>query len=157
MDIQKMFRNAKKAGVANETKMWESVAAMDRVLSVMEEEHPEEYWHMMRDQHEILWGPHYDDEFSEHDVSCIHWTDKEGVKHKGAHWSREQVSAATIGMGFPSGTTECDKYVAFNSFYADMCKDLDETMIIKLAHRFYFSDEDAPDGKIWRYMRAMIM
>lgn len=153
--MYKMFRQAKEKGVANESKMWESVAAMDDVLEIMEREYPEEYWKMMRKQHEILWGPHYDEEFSEYDVEQMSWTGKDGQKHHGEHWSRQQVKDATSGMTFPQGTTECDKYVAMNAFYSDMCQDMDEAAILKAAHRFFFADEDAPVGKIWRYMNAM--
>ena len=44
---------------------------------------------------------------------------------------------------------------AFNVFFADTCKVLDEAAIIKAAHAFFFADEDAPAGKVARYMRAM--
>lgn len=152
-----MFVNAKKAGVVNESKMWKSVEAMAPVLAILEEEHPDEYWDMMRDQHEILYGPHYDEEFAEYDVDQIYWSGKDGQSHHGAHWSREQIDEATKGMTFPAGVTRCDKYVAFNSFYADMCRELDEATILKAAFRFYFADDDAPEGKIWKYMRAMKM
>lgn len=154
--MTKMFTAAKKAGVANESKMWSSVAAMAPAMAILESEHPEEYWSMMRDQHEILWGPHYDEEFADNDVSKIHWTGKDGQKHTGAHWSREQIDEATKAMQFPSGTTMCDKYVAFNSFFADMCKEHDDATILMDAYTFYFKDEDAPEGKIWKYMRAMM-
>lgn len=150
-----MFKLAKEKGVANESKMWESVVALEPAMEIIEREHPEEYWAMMRRQHEILWGPHYDDAFAEHDVDGLRWTGKDGQKHHGAHWSKQQVVDATAGMSFPQGTTDCDKYVAMNSFYADMCQVMDESALLKAAHRFYFADEDAPNGKIWRYMNAM--
>lgn len=156
MDMTKMFHDAKKAGVATESKMWSSVAAMAPAMSILESEHPDEYWDMMRKQHEILWGPHYNEEFSDHDVSKLQWTGKDGITHHGAHWSREQVEEATQGMTFPAGTTICDKYMAFNSYYADMNKEHDDETILKDAFRFYFADEDAPEGKIWKYMRAMM-
>lgn len=156
MDLIKMYEEARRAGAASENKMLESVAAMAPLLAKMMEEHPDEYWKMMRKQHEILWGPHYNEEFANHDVSKIHWTGSDGQQHHGAHWSKEQVVNATKGMSFPSGTTDCDKYVAFNAYYADMSKVVDDdTDIIKQAHAFYFSDEDAPSGKVWRYMSAM--
>ena len=57
---------------------------------------------------------------------------------------------------FPQGTTDCDKYVAFNATFSDLCKVVDdERTILKIAHQFWFADEDAPDGKIWIYMCAM--
>lgn len=46
--------------------------------------------------------------------------------------------------------------MAFNSYYADMNKEHDDETILKDAFRFYFADEDAPEGKIWKYMRAMM-
>lgn len=155
MKMYQMFRQAKEKGVANESKMWESVAALDPAMEILEREHPDEYWQMMRRQHEILWGPHYDETFADYDVDQLTWTGKDGQKHHGAHWSRQQVMDATAGMTFPQSTTDCDKYVAFNSFYSDMCQELDEATILKAAHRFYFQDEDAPAGKIWRYMQCM--
>lgn len=150
-----MFKQAKDKGVANESKMWESVAALEPAMEILEREHPDEYWAMLRRQHEILWGPHYDETFSNHDVAKLEWTGKDGQKHNGAHWSKEQIVDATQNMQFPSGTTDCDKFVAFNSYYADMCKDKEDGAILADAHRFYFADEDAPAGKIWRYMKAM--
>lgn len=99
---------------------------------------------------------HFDEEKAKMAVARIHYADKSGVKHEGAHWTPEQVESATAQMKFPEGTSKWDKYVAFNSFYADLCRVLDEPMIIKAAHAFYFDDEDAPDGKVWRYVKAMI-
>ena len=88
-------------------------------------------------------------------VEKIKYTNAAGEKKTGAHWSVDQIMEATKSMPFPSGTTPWDKYVAFNSFYADTCVVLDEAMLLKAAYRFYFADEDAPAGKIWEYMTAM--
>lgn len=98
---------------------------------------------------------HFDEEKAKAVVSHIHYTDKSGTKHEGAHWTPEQIETATAQMKFPEGTTKWDKYVAFNSFYADLCRVLDEPMIIKAAHAFYFDDEDAPKGKVHKYIKAM--
>lgn len=156
MDILSIFHDAKKTGTANEAKMVESIEAMNPMLEQFKADHPEEYWKMMRRQHEIMLGPHYGEDFARHDVDNLHWTGRDGQKYNGAHWSKEQVVDATKGMTFPQGSTDCDKFVAFNVFYSDMCKVMsDETEIIKCAHAFFFMDEDAPNGKIWRYMMAM--
>lgn len=58
-------------------------------------------------------------------------------------------------MTFPNGTTEWDKYVAFNSFYSDLCLVFSTEEIIKAAYRFFFQDEDAGAGKVWNYMQAV--
>lgn len=85
----------------------------------------------------------------------IRYTDRTGKKCEGGYWTMEQIESATKGMVFPSSTTKWDKYVAFNGFYADTCTVLEDEMIVKSAHKFYFADEDAPAGKIWCYMEAM--
>ena len=151
-----MMKKAKSEGVASEKAMWISVEGVDEILCVVKEEHPEMYMSFMRDQHEALYGPHYDKHFAEMDVDKIKYTNAAGEKKTGAHWNVDQILEATKTMPFPSGTTPWDKYVAFNSFYSDMCAVLDEATLLKAAYRFYFADEDAPAGKIWEYMTAMI-
>ena len=49
-----------------------------------------------------------------------------------------------------------DKYVAFNSMYADLCACMSEEEIIKAAYAFYFCDDDwqpCEDDctKVWDY------
>lgn len=100
--------------------------------------------------------PHFDEQTANEAISHIVFTDKAGKAHEGlAHWTVEQVEAATSAMTFPAGTTKWDKYVAFNFFYADTCKALDDADVIKAAFAFFFADEDASDGKVYRYVRAM--
>lgn len=155
MEYKDLIRNAKKEGIASEKAMWESVDSINEMMCVIKDEHPDLYWKFMREQHEILYGPHYNKHFAEMDVEEIKYTNAAGEKKKGAYWSCEQIEEATKGLAFPSGTTKWDKYVAFNSFYADMCTVLEADMLIKASYKFYFADEDAPAGKIWEYMFAM--
>lgn len=100
---------------------------------------------------------HYDEETARDIVDGIRFTDRQGTEKEGAHWTAEecQQTAANMGLSFPEGTTEWDVYAAFNSFYADTCKVLSETDIIRAAHAFYFDDEDAPALKLQHYMEAM--
>ena len=149
------IKSAKENGVATEKAMWKGVDSVDELLCMVAEEHPELYEQFMRKQHQAMYGCHYDKHFAEMDVEGLKFTAPSGEKRSGAHWSADQVQDATKGMSFPSGTTAWDKYVAFNSFYADLCTVLDEALILKAAHKFYFADEDAPAGKIWHYMTAM--
>lgn len=155
MEYKDLIRNAKADGVTSEKAMWQSVDSLNDVLCVVREEHPEMYMKFMRKQHEALYGPHYDKHFAEVDVDRIKYTNAAGEKKTGAHWNVDQILEATKSMPFPQGTTSWDKYVAFNSFYADLCAALDESTLLKAAYRFYFADEDAPAGKIWEYMTAM--
>lgn len=109
----------------------------------------------MREQHELFYGPHYNEDFAMYDVSGISYIGKSGDRRTGAHWTKDDIESATKGMSFPSGTTIWDKYVAFNAFYSDMCQLLEDDIILKAAHKFFFQDEDAAQGKIWKYMQAV--
>lgn len=122
MRYKDMLQEAKAHGVTSEVIMWGSIDDLDDILHLMKEEHPEEYWKFMRKQHGRLYKNHYDQKFAEYDVSQIHYTDKTGKMHHGAHWTADEVEEATKGMPFPSDVTKWDKYVAFNSFYADCVK-----------------------------------
>lgn len=155
MEYKDLIKNARANGVATEKAMWESIDSLNEMLCILKEEHPELYMNFMREQHEVLHGPHYDKHFAEVDVDEICYINASGEKRSGAHWSVEQISNATKGMSFPSGTTDWDKYVAFNSFFSDLCTIFEEEQILKGAYTFYFADEDAPTGKIWHYMSAM--
>lgn len=155
MEYKDLIRNAKADGVASEKAMWQSVDGISDMLCVIKEEHPSMYWEFMRKQHSVLYGPHYNKTFAEMDVERIRYTGPGGEKKTGAHWSADQVEDATKNMPFPVGTTKWDKYVAFNSFFSDTCSIYDESQIIKGAHKFYFADEDGPQGKIWEYMTSM--
>lgn len=98
---------------------------------------------------------HFDENSAEEAISRICYTDKDGKERHGARWSLEDILTATGHMPFGDGVTQWDKYVAFNSMYADLCKVLSPEDILKAAHAFYFGDEDTPEGKVWRYMDAM--
>lgn len=153
MRYKKMIEDARQKGVASEESMWKSVADMDAMLESMKDTHPEMYWDMMRKTHENLYGPHYDEDFAEYDISKMESTDNSGMRKKGAHWSKDEVKAATMGKPFPSGTTDCDKWVAYNAAWHDFHKNFDDGQILDIAYLFFFADEDwHGEGKIWDYM-----
>ena len=153
---KKMIEQARKDGVANEKVMNASIESVDGLLEKMKEAHPEAYQQFIAKQHELFYGPHYNEMFAEMDVAGISYTDNEGKERHGAYWSAAEVEDATRGMTFPAGTTKYDKYVAFNVFKSDTCKALDDKEVIAACHQFFFADEDYKDGgKIWQYMRAI--
>lgn len=151
-----MVREAQKKGLATEEKMWQSVAKLGEGLAALEVTDPNAYWRIMRDQHRIMYDGHYSEEMAEHDVAKLRWTTKDGQKGSGAHWTKEQVTAATAGRAFPRGVNEWDKWVAYNSMWSDLTKELTDEEILKAAWLFYFADEDWHEGKectkIWDYM-----
>ena len=153
---KKMIEQARKDGVASEKVMNASIESVDKVLEDIKELHPELYRAFITKQHELLYGPHYNELFAEMAVADICYTDADGKERRGAYWSAAEIDEATRGLTFPSGTTRWDKYVAFNSFKSDVSKDLDDAQVISSAYSFYFADEDFKgQGKIWRYMQCV--
>jgi hypothetical protein len=153
--FKEMLEEARKTGSTSEKTMWNSIDNVSEFLSMIRNEHPEVeelYWAFMRQQHGILYGNHYNEDFARYDVSAIRYKTRDGERMTGAHWSVDQVEVATKAFSFPSGTTRWDKYVAFNAMYSDLCLDLSEEQILKAAYRFYFADEDWGSAtKVWEY------
>lgn len=100
---------------------------------------------------------HFCEKSAETALKGLKYTDKEGGEHTEPKWSVRMIEEATRDLEFPEGTTLWDKYVAYNSFYADTCKVLSDGDILKAAYEFYFNDEDYThkESKIWRYMESM--
>lgn len=100
---------------------------------------------------------HFDEHTAEEALSNLCYEDKDGTEKTEPHWSVRMIEEATKNKSFPEGTTVWDKYVAYNSFYADTCQVLSNDDILKAAHEFYFNDKDYrhKEPKIMRYMSAM--
>lgn len=153
MNYKKMVEHARQAGVATEKTMWESIDSFSELLEELRESHPDMFWEFMRKQHGLMYHNHYDEAFAVYDVAQMHYHDKAGDEHHGAHWTVEQIEKATAAMRFPPGTTKWDKYVAFNAAYSDLNKGFEDPEILKAGHLLYFADEDwGSDTKIWEYM-----
>ena len=153
MNYKQMVEHAKKAGVTNEKTMWESIDSFSELLEELKESHPKLYWEFMRKQHGIMFNRHYDESYAQWDVSQMHYTDKNGVKHYGAYWTADQIETATAGMKFPQGTTKWDKFVAMSAAKSDWGKDYDDADVLKIGYDFYFADEDwGSDTKVWDYI-----
>lgn len=78
-----------------------------------------------------------------------------GSTYQQPFWSLEETNQATEGWEFPEGTTEYDIWVALNFFYADTCTVLEPKQALEAGYHFYFKDEDAPEGKLGKYLQAM--
>lgn len=152
MDYKKMITDYAKNG-GDEKKMWSSVEVTAEAMEYLKEVSPEKYDCLMRKLHESLYGKHYCEDLALHDVSLMHSTGADNMKHTGAHWTAEQIESATANKAFPKGTTKWDKYVAYNATYHDLHKKFKDEEILEAAFLFWFDDEDwSEDGKIWDYM-----
>lgn len=145
-------------GASNE-KMKELTMILSDFLAPMKKVHKEKYWSLMRDVFGLLNDCHYDEEFAEHDIEHIEYTDKQGVKRHGGYWTLEQAEEAMKKVQLPPDVNKYDFWVAINLSYSDLCKVLDDEQIIKAACAFWFNDEDWPkegkaNTKVFDYMRC---
>lgn len=153
---RKMMEQARRDGVASESSMWKSIDNVEELLDKVRETYPCEYTKFMRRQHELMYGPHYNEVMAMEAVAQLMYTDKDGEKHEGPYWTLAQIEEATRSMTFPRDTTKWDKFVAFNSFKSDVAQKLDDSTTLQVAHAFYFADEDySGEGKIWHYINCM--
>ena len=125
-----MIEQARANGMATEKKMWAAIDTLSDDLLALEHTDPKLYWHILRRQHAVLYGRHYSEKMAKHDVDALVYSgmyDEEGTPTGGgAHWSRIKVDELTNGMKFHANVNAWDKYVAFNSMYADLCACLGE-------------------------------
>lgn len=150
----------------DDAKMDKSLELVDELLEEMRHPHPERYWQFMRDSHEVFNGRHFDREYAEWEVERMYHKDKNGITHRGEHWSREQTNAvmASYKSVLPSEVTPCDFYVALNAQWHDYCELMRELFaneeevnnaIIEGAVRFWFLDDDWESAdKVWAYFRS---
>lgn len=155
MTYKEMILKAQENGISSNDAMLASVDRLDEALSILEKEHPKEYWRMMRKTHGVLYGAHYDETFSMYDVGLLAYTDKQGRHRSGEYWTLDEVEQATRSKTFPQGTNKYDLYVAYNVIASDLCTLFEDEDLLEIAYTFFFCDEDSPEGKIWHYMCAM--
>ncbi|MFI3306715.1 MAG: hypothetical protein R3Y68_09440 [Rikenellaceae bacterium] len=142
-----------------------SIEILDRhILEPIKESNPAKYWHLMRSIHEMNEGCHYNEMFAIWEVEQMQHTDSEGIACKGAHWSIDKVKQIFVQHKAKlSGSPNVyDFYVGLHSWWHDnIAEDIKdfaenaEAKNIKRAVNYFFCDEDAPDGKIWRYYKGM--
>lgn len=130
MNYKQMIEQARANGMATEKKMWAAVETLSTDLLTLEQTDPKLYWHILRRQHAVLYGRHYSEKMANHDVNALVYSgmyDEEGMPTDGgAHWTRLKVDELTKGMKFHANVNAWDKYVAFNSMYADLCAWMNE-------------------------------
>lgn len=157
-----LIEQARLHGVTSEKKMWAAIEQMSYDLMVLENDHSELYWQILRNQHAILYDRHYSEKFANHDVNRLVHSKLNGKGESvgmGAHWTKSEIVDATKGMQFHEKVNDWDKYVAFNAMYADLCADMTDEEIIKAACLFYFHDADWQPSeddctKVWDYMSS---
>jgi len=136
---------------------------MDEMLADMKEYHPAKYWEYLREVHEAINGPHYNEEYARYDVSQMHHKDAAGKVVEGEHWGIGDARAVFTKWKakLPIDTTDYDVYVIINATYHDMItvklamgktQEEAENEIIEEGITFYLLDADAVPNKLWEYM-----
>lgn len=146
-----MAEDAKKAGTLNERAMLECMCELDELVAAMPER---ERWKFMRRLHKKMNGAHYTEDFARHDIDGMEYVSKSGTTQHGAHWTKEQILDATRGVTFPAGTTDWDKWVAFNALYAKLGAHFSEEDIVKIGKHLLFKGE-SEKGRVWKFMEAL--
>jgi hypothetical protein len=152
MDYKQMVETAVKNG-GGEKVMWSSVDVANEIMHYLKDQDPTMYDKFLRKSYESMCGKHYNQHFAEEDVDKLHSIDKDGKVRQGAYWTIEQVKEATADKKFPAGTTDWDKFVAYNAAWHDFSKRFEDKDVLCIGWLFYFADEDwKGEGKVWEYM-----
>lgn len=122
-------------------------------LSKLEAVHPEYYWDVIHELHELVNGAYFDEPMAVWAVSKME--NEDGTV--GGHWSETDTTsvAASEGIVFDK-FNKWDWYYVLNMIYSDYYNVVggDTSMYIKLA-RTFLMDRDAPEGKAFKYFMAM--
>lgn len=147
----------------DERVMWASVASVSELLEKIKEEHPDLYWSFLREQHEAMFGRHFNEMYAKWQVEQMRHKGEDGTEYKGAHWSEEETNRvlSKYRSKIPAAYNEWDFFVALNASYHDFCRvakkhlpEKADELIIELAISFWFLDEDwETTTKVWDYFK----
>lgn len=160
--IGEILKQYHKSYPGNEDAVWNAVDKMGDVLCSYDKKVVER---MRMQMHEDFCGPHYNKEIAESVVDKMYRKSDSGDVVYGGHWSLAQVqevfTAYKSSFKNPKDNVY-DLYVALNATYNDLVRVFKsdfpenyEKKIVEYAIVFWFKDDDAPEGKIWRYMSVM--
>lgn len=152
-----MIEQARESGVADEKKMFESIAMIGDCLESVKESHPDLYKKIIREQHVILYGKHFDEETAIDIVSSMYHTDKSGERYTGEYFTLEQ--AKIVRDKHLQKEHVADIYVALNAtwhdwhcLFSEWLQNASDEHYIRAMKRFYYEDEDYPcKEKVWKY------
>lgn len=161
-NISGVLEKYRKAYPNNENAVW---CILEKLGAALEKQNAEEAERMCYLLHEEFCGPHFDKELAEEAVSKMYHKSASGEIIRGGRWHIDQVReifSANKGHFKNPQDNVYDLYVALNAMYNDLGdqfkKDFGgehEKKLVEYTIEFWFQDDDAPDGKIWRYMVAM--
>ena len=113
-----------------------------------------EFYEQTEDElYELVYGPHFNEWTL--DKALADLLNEDGTK--GPHWNIQQTTAVAIEYGITF--MHCNEYdwnFVMNMIYSDYYGAIsnETSAYVKLAKKF-LADQDAPEGKAWKYHRAM--
>ena len=119
----------------------------------LKERMPELYKEMEEDLYESIYGHHFT--AWKYDCAVSELANQDGSK--GAHWSVSDVTSVVRAKGISlSGYNEYDFAYVMNMLYSDYYGSVPDSVdtYLKMAKAF-LEDKDAPEGKAYRYYKAM--
>ena len=129
--------------------------ALDMILFWANECYHPLYEQYLVEKYEEEHGPHFNEESAKKCVSDM-WHTEDDEKVCGENWSIEEVEKVISQYDLCDNITKWDAYVALHAYYHDMYMKYrsrgHEVYLIQDAIRFFLEDEDAKEGKIWKYM-----
>lgn len=140
------------------------MSALDQILYWASVNYHPLYEQYLVEEYEKEHGPHFDEARARSAVERMYSTNERGEKEFGEHWSVDDVRAAITPTEYMMKERDSiwDAYVALNMWYHDLGKNYRshsdsyaDMWTITDAMTWAFGDEDAPEGKIYRYMKAM--
>lgn len=163
MKFKEIIEQYKKSGM-NGSEMIEALAGFAPIFDAIKDKDKKLFQKGMRKFHEKAQGPHFDEMYAEAEVREMYHTKRNGSICKGEIFTEdeaERVYEREVRRS-SSRATIWDVYVALNAQYHDYAKlfkewfgeNNDEKIkekVIESAVCFWFKDEDAEPGKIWRY------
>ena len=149
-----------------EAVMWKSVDMISEMLD--DKLTPAEVDCIEKKMYAMMNGEHYDEYFAKKQVSCMFYTDPQGMKHEAPYWTDDDVKQvwAAYRAKIKGDVNFWDFYVALNMIKSDNCNlfrswwpDADvATMTTKIAEATvnWLNDEDSPQGdaRVWRYFNG---
>lgn len=140
--------------------------AIKELLRKAEKDNPELYLKAMHELHEMEYGANFNEHLAVEDVARFTSTDLAGNKRKGEYWTTNQVKNVYENHKHKLTKVDAnvyDLYVALHIWYHDISCNYKkrnpsnyENDVIEDAITFFFCDEDAKYGKVWRYVVAML-
>jgi hypothetical protein len=125
----------------------------DTLLIELEATHPKFYWETIRELHEAINGPHFDETMANWAVSKM--KNEDGTL--GGHWTIDDTtSIANSQAVLFDKFNKWDWYYVLNMVYSDYFNVIgtDTNMYVQFA-KAWIMDKDAPDGKAFKYFLAM--